>query len=65
MYTASDFFPAIVVGCFGMCAVPILRAIMSKMTPPDKQGTVPAKDGHQNLVQFSKMLYNCRLYIPS
>uniref|UniRef100_A0A8W8HQN2 Proton-coupled folate transporter n=1 Tax=Magallana gigas TaxID=29159 RepID=A0A8W8HQN2_MAGGI len=31
---------AIAVGSFGMCAVPILRAIMSKMTSPDKQGAV-------------------------
>lgn len=52
----SDFFSAIVVGCFGMCAVPILRAIMSKMTPPDKQGTVSAKDDNQNLAQSSKIL---------
>lgn len=38
--TEIYLYIAIVVGCFGMCAVPILRAIMSKMTPPDKQGVL-------------------------
>lgn len=38
--TEIYLYIAIVVGSFGMCAVPILRAIMSKMTPPDKQGVL-------------------------
>lgn len=36
----KDIFSAIVVGSYGMFAVPILCAIMSKMTSPDRQGTI-------------------------
>ena len=32
------FFAAVAVGCFRMAAIPLLRGIMSKMTPPHKQG---------------------------
>ena len=32
------FFQAVAVGCFRMAAIPLLRGIMSKMTPPHKQG---------------------------
>lgn len=37
IYTLS-FVSAVAVGCFVSCVPPILRAIMSKMTPQDKQG---------------------------
>eukprot|EP00105_Crassostrea_gigas_P003036 XP_011415766.1 PREDICTED: proton-coupled folate transporter isoform X3 [Crassostrea gigas] len=38
--TETFLYIAVAVGCFVSCVPPILRAIMSKMTPEDKQGVL-------------------------
>nr|XP_034323426.1 solute carrier family 46 member 3 isoform X1 [Crassostrea gigas] len=38
--TETFLYIAVAVGCFVSCVPPILRAIMSKMTPQDKQGVL-------------------------
>lgn len=33
------YISAALVGSIGMCSIPMIRAVMSKMTPIEKQGT--------------------------